>query len=908
MALSAGSKLAHYDVIAAIGAGGMGEVYRARDTRLNRDVAIKVLPAHFSDDADRVARFTREAQTLAALNHPNIAAIYGVESPSTGSGQAALVMELIEGEDLSTQIARGPVPVREALAIARQVIDALEAAHDSGIVHRDLKPANIKVRDDGTVKVLDFGLAKAGDTGEPGSNLANSPTMTARATQMGMILGTASYMSPEQARGRAVDKRTDVWAFGCVLYEMLTGRKVFDGEDVAEIISGVLKTEPDWTALPAGVPAHVRAVLIRCLVKDRKARIPDLAVVRYMLDGSLASSETMTDGRVGSSRLWQLAAAVLLVATAVMGVAWYRTPAHAPEVTAFHVAPPDGTEFTAGSYSDATVPSLSPDGRMIAFTAADAAGQRRLWVRRMGSPTAERIAGTEGASFPFWSPDSRTIGYAITGKLMKVAVAGGVPSQICDLFPGIVSRGGTWNRDNVIVFNNGPTLLYRVSASGGTAEPIGRLLTGEVGRQFPAFLPDGDHVLYSGAEEPGGAGVYVLSLETGATTRVIAAETGAVYSASSGHLLFGRQGALLAQPFDLKTRQVSGEPVTITDRLETDTVPGLVAFSVSDSGVLAFGTGSAGDPGVELVWVDRQGKALGTVGPAGRIRGIDLSPNGSRLAVHVHTDNGGDIWISDLATGTTSPFTFDAALENASPVWSPTGDRIAFSSIRAGVPSVFVKPSDNSGAEVLLFAMANTRTLAPFSWSQKGDVLLVGAQVTDTGKDVYTVPLAAAGRPAQLLGSRVTESHGQLSPDGRWLAYVSSETGVSEVYLQTATANGGKWGVSMGGGTFPRWRADSGELFYVSGTRMMAKTVDAQGVVAALGPPQFLFDYNAATNQLRPFAGHGDHYPYAVRKDGARFLLSRRPVDREAEAGSSPIGVMINWAAGAMGPGLRQEP
>jgi len=905
MALSTGSKIAHYDVIVAIGAGGMGEVYRARDTRLNRDVAIKVLPAHFSDDADRVARFTREAQTLAALNHPNIAAIYGVESPSTGSGQAALVMELVEGEDLSTQIARGPMAVGDALAIARQVIDALEAAHDSGIVHRDLKPANIKVRDDGTVKVLDFGLAKSGDTGESSANLANSPTMTARATQMGMILGTASYMSPEQARGRTVDKRTDVWAFGCVLYEMLTGRKVFDGEDVAEIISGVLKTEPDWTALPAGVPAQVRAVLMRCLVKDRKARIPDLAVVRYMLDGSLSSIDTMTDGRAGSARLWQVAAAVLVVTTAVMGVAWYRTPTHTPEVTAFHVAPPDGTEFTAGGYSGATVPSISPDGRMVAFTAADAAGLRRLWVRRMDSPMAEQIAGTEGASFPFWSPDSRTIGYAITGKLMKVAVSGGVPSPICDLFPGIVSRGGTWNRDNVIVFNNGPAQLYRVSASGGTAAPVGQLLPGEVGRQFPSFLPDGQHLLYSGAEEPGGAGVYVMSLETGTTTRVVTANTGAAYSASSGHLLFGRQGVLLAQPFDLKTRQVSGEPVTISDRLETDMVPGLVAFSVSDSGVLAFGTGRTGDPGVEVVWVDRQGKVLGTVGPSGRIRGIDLSPNGSRLAVHIHTDNGGDIWISDLVTGTTSPFTFDATLENASPVWSPTGDRIAFSSIRAGIPGVFVKPSDNSGAEVLLFEMSNTRTLAPFGWSPNGDVLLVGAQVTDTGKDVYTVRIADAGRPVPLLAARVAESHGQLSPDGRWLAYVSSETGVNEVYLQTASTNGGKWGVSTGGGTFPRWRGDSGELFYVSGTQMMAKTVDAQGAVAVLGPSQSLFDYNMATNQLRPFAGHADHYPYAVRKDGARLLLSRRPAERDAEAGSSPIVVMVNWSAGVSGPGLR---
>jgi hypothetical protein len=437
-----------------------------------------------------------------------------------------------------------------------------------------LKPANIKVRHDGTVKVLDFGLAKAMDPGASGiQDPNNSPTLTARATQMGMIIGTAAYMSPEQARGRAVDKRTDVWAFGCVLFEMLSGRKTFDGEDATEIISSVVKSEPDWNALPASVPPHVRTIITRCLVKDRKTRIPDLSVVRYMLDGTIPATGPAADQAQPrkSAMAWQIATVVFVLTTLAAGGAWYRTGAVEPAVSRFIIPPPEGLVFTGGSRPGSTVPVISPDGRSLAFTARRQDGQRLLYVRPVDSLAAHPLPGTEGASFPFWSPDSRSIGYAITGKLMKVAAAGGPSQTLCPLNPGITSRGGSWSAEGVIVFNNGPAVpLYRVPAAGATAcVATGTLEQGQTGRQFPAFLPDARHFLFhtSGSEEAGG--VFVGSLDSDETTRLLSSDTGALYDRPSGHLLFVRQGTLLAQRFDPKTFALTGDPFPIAERIDT---------------------------------------------------------------------------------------------------------------------------------------------------------------------------------------------------------------------------------------------------------------------------------------------------------------------------------------------------
>jgi Tol biopolymer transport system component len=903
MSLSSGTRLGPYEIVAPLGAGGMGEVYRARDTQLNRDVAIKVLPDLFADDAERLARFTREAQTLAALNHPNIAAIYGIESGSRGPGvlessrTQALVMELVEGEDLSEHIAQGAMSNNDALAIARQIIDALEAAHDIGIVHRDLKPANIKVRHDGTVKVLDFGLARTLDSGPGTQDASNSPTLTARATQMGMIIGTAAYMSPEQARGRAVDKRTDVWAFGCVLYEMLAGRKTFDGEDATEIISAVVKSEPDWSALPATVPAHIRAIVTRCLVKDRKARIPDLSVVRYMLDGTMpAASDTAAEAPAPlkkSSRAWQIATAALVLTTLVAGAAWYRARAAEPAVTRFTIAPPDGLLFTGGARPGSTVPVISPDGRMVAFTATDSKDPRRLFVRPVDSLVAQVLPGTEGASFPFWSPDSRSIGYAIQGKLMRVAATGGPPQTLCPLYPGITSRGGSWSAEGVIIFNNGPAPLHRVPAGGAAAcVAMGKLAKGQAGRQFPSFLPDGRHFLFhaSGSEEAGG--VFVGSIDSDETTRVLSSDTGAIYDRVGGHLLFVRQGTLLAQLFDPKTFALTGEPFPIAEKVEGAAVQGVIAFSLSDTGTLAYGNGQAADAGLVLTWVDRQGKVTGTVGAPGIYRGVSLSPDGLQVAAHRHDGEGGDIWLTDLTRGQPSRFTLDATQENQSPAWSPRGDRIAFGSVRDGKPGIYVRAANRTGTDERVYETTSSRSVLPLRWTPDGKAILFQVVEAKTGRDLWMVSLEGERKAWPLLQSAASEQNGQLSPDGRWLAYGSDETGSTELYVKPATASGGQWPISSGGGGAPRWRGDSKELFYVGRGKMWTVEVTTKGEVFIPGVQKALFDSIG-------FPPHNDSYlPWAVTRDGQRFLIPRRSSDTDGLTTPNPIVVVLNWLNG----------
>jgi Tol biopolymer transport system component len=878
----------------------MGEVYRARDTKLDRDVALKILPESFANDPDRLARFAREAKTLASLNHPNIAAIYGLEGP-------ALVMELVEGEDLAELIgaAKGtpykPLPLADALAIARQIIDALEAAHDIGIVHRDLKPANIKVRHDGTVKVLDFGLAKAmGPAGseDPASySSLNSPTMTSPATAMGMILGTAPYMSPEQARGRPVDKRTDVWAFGCVLYEMLTGTKTFDGEDATEIISSIVKSEPDWNALPASVPPHIRTIVTRCLVKDRKARIPDLSVVRYMLDHPHVPAEPAAPAvfpAPTSNRLWQAAAALLLVTTIAGGWAWYGAGAETPGVARFEIPPPDGMVFAGGNRPGSTVPVISPDGRMVAFTARRVDGQRLLYVRPLDSLVAVALPGTEGASFPFWSPDSQSIGYAVLGKLIKVAATGGPSQTLCPLHPGITSRGGSWSTEGVIIFNNGPSVpLYRVPAAGATAcVPLGKLADGQTGRQFPAFLPDGRHFLFhaSGSEEAGG--VFVGSLDSEETTRILSSDTGAVYDKQGGHLLFVRQGTLLAQLFDPKTFALTGDPFPIAEKIEAMAVPGVVAFSLSDTGTLAYGNGLAVDGGLVLTWVDRQGKVTGTVGPAAVYRGVNLSPDGLHVAAHRHDGDGGDIWLTDVTQNLPSRFTLDATQENQAPVWSPESDRIAFGSMRGGKPGIYIRAANRTGEDERVFETTTSRSVTPMSWRHDGKALVFQVSEAGTSRDLWMLSLEGERKAWPLLQSAASEMAGQLSPDGRWLAYVSNETGTNETYVKSTTASGGLWPISTGGGGAPRWRGDGKELFYASRGKIWAVDVTTKGDAFIAGAQKDLFENIG-------FPPHNDTYlPWAVTRDGKKFLIPRRVSESQSEIASSPIVIVQNWLSG----------
>jgi eukaryotic-like serine/threonine-protein kinase len=871
----------------------MGEVYRARDTRLNRDVAIKILPDAFVTDRERVARFEREAQLLAALNHPHIAAIYGLET----SGETQfLVLELVDGESLAHRIKSSPsLSIDEALSIARQLVDALEAAHEKGIVHRDLKPANIMLTSDHRVKVLDFGLAKF-DTGTSGSDFSNSPTLSFAATQAGVILGTAAYMSPEQAKGRNADKRSDVWAFGCVLYEMLAGKRAFEGEDLSDTLASVIKSEPDWAALPASVPAHVRTILKGCLEKDRRVRIPDLAVVRYVLDGFVAAPAPPAGipgrARPGRSlRVWQTATALFVLASVVGIPATYLLRSTTPTMARFLVLPPEKHAFSAGG-RQATTAAISPDGHRLAFVARDPAGRNLLWIRAIDSLTAQPLAGTEGAAFPFWSPDSRFVGLFSNGKLVKIDVTGGPPQTVC-MCSG---RGATWNREGVIVFNDGQGPLFRVSSGGGQPSPLTQLAAGQQGHVFPSFLTDGRHVLYYviNTSSQAMAGVYVASLETGETKRIVDASSGALYATSAGYLLFVRDGTLLAQSFDAKKLTLSGEPLTVAERVESSVFPGVMAFSVSDTGVLAYGLGSSAAAALQMAWVDRQGKVAETVGAEGNYRGIDLAPDGKRLAAHRHDGQGGDVWLLDLSRGTTPRFTFDPSQENASPIWSPDGRSIVFSRVQNGKWSLYQKPANGAGSEERL--MESDVQILPVSWAPDGQSLVYVAVDSNTRADLWVLPLSGDRKAVPLLRTPFNETHAQISPDGKLFAYYSDESGLNEVYVRPFPSGVGKWQVSTSGGQFPRWRGDGRELFYmnqVSYGKLMAVDVRSTGTMFEAGTPKALFDSGYLN------VGHSGYYhTYAVSQDGQRFLIPRPPATSAATTDSPPIVVVLNWAAG----------
>ena len=756
---------------------------------------------------------------------------------------------------------------------------------------------------EGQVKVLDFGLAKI-ETPAAGASgaLSESPTLTFAATQAGVILGTAAYMSPEQAKGRPADKRSDVWAFGCVLFEMLTGRRAFEGEDVSDTLAAILRGEPDWNALPAAVPPHIRSILERCLQKDRKTRIPDLSVVRFLMHdaGSLTATAPAAPGALTITRPsigWQAAAAVLFVATAVsLAGWWYASRRVEPAVTRFFVYPPDKAVFMAanGLLSSGRI---SPDGKKLAFTARDAAGKQLLWVRPLDGLIAQPLADTDAATNPFWSPDSRFIAYFVPGKLMKVAATGGPPQTVCATMPG--NRGGAWNRDGVIVMNGGPsTPLKRVPAAGGDPSPALRLMPGQTSHVFPWFLPDGHHVLfYAYGATDDANGIYVGSLDTGESTRIAGADSGAVF-APTGYLLFVRQGTLLAQRFSSKTRTLSEDPFPVAEHVESSGVPGFVSFSVSDNGALVYGIGSGRSSGVQMVLVDRGGKSVASYGPFANYRGIDLSTDGHYLAAHRHDGTGGDLWVTDVVRGTTSRLTFDPLQDNSSPAWSPDGSQIAFASRRNGKWGLYRKAATGAGTEERL--LESDTAYLPQSWSPDGRAIVAAQLDTKLGVDLWMLPVstsnAADTKPVPLLRTPFNEDFGQISSDGKWLAYMSNETGRAEVYVQPFPTGSGKWQVSTNGGTFPRWRRDGRELFYMDRTsagKMLAVDVNGTASVFVAGSPKELFDSGYLN------LGHTAPYlPFAVSADGQRFLIPRAEGLSTADAISSPIAVVLNWDAG----------
>jgi eukaryotic-like serine/threonine-protein kinase len=863
-----GTKLAHYEITSHLGSGGMGDVYQATDSKLGRSVAVKFLPEVFTHDNDRSARFEREARVLASLNHPHIAAIYGIEEANQ---RKFLVMELVPGDTLAERIKRGPIPVDEALNIAKSICDSLEAAHEKGIVHRDLKPSNVKITPQGNVKVLDFGLAKVREAEQPRSSLSNSPTLLSNSIP-GTIMGTAAYMSPEQAKGREVDRRTDIFAFGAVLYEMLTGRAAFEGEDVQDILGAVLKSEPDWTRLPSPTPASIHNLLRLCLEKDLKKRRRDAGDVR--IDIEQAQSETLAAASVLPAaarihnRLWLGLTGVLLIAIATLALMHLGESTTGGPSIRFALLPP--AKATLGN----TPPAISPDGRRIAF-AATLDGKTQLWVRPLGSLSAQPLSGTDSADLPFWSPDSRSLAFFADGKLKKIDASGGSPQTLCD---APLSRGGSWNRDGVIIFSpnaNGP--VHRVSSSGGASSAITDVSPeGEVGHRYPVFLPDGRHFLFLaiGGEKPG---IYMGALDSKDRRRLLEGTSAGAY-APPGYILFVREGSVMAQRLDLKSFQLAGEAFPIAEAVGL--VNGNVGiFSVSDNEVLVYaGAGSVR----QLAWFDRAGKLVERIGPSLNMQDLALSPDQKRAAVQLISD----IWIVDLMRGVLSRLTFNPVVSDY-PVWSPDGRQILFNSGRSG-QAIYQKTASGAAADELLFK-SNT-TNEPTDWSRDGRFILYDSVDPKTFNDIWLLPLSGDRKPEIFLQTPFAELQARFSPEAKWIAYASNESGPFQVYVQSFPPSGGKWQISTNGGLQPRWRADGKELFYMALDRkIMAVDVKARGASFEVSSPKVLFD--APIDIVAPNAANR----YDVRPDGQRFLVNA-PVE---SSDTGPITVILNWLADA---------
>jgi len=883
MALTSGTRLGTYEVIALIGAGGMGEVYRAHDTNLGRDVAIKVLPEQFACEPERLARFQREAKMLAALNHSNIAAIYGLEQ--SGSTHY-LVMELVEGPTLAERIVAGPVPVEETLPIAKQVADAVEYAHDHNVIHRDLKPANIKVTAEGIVKVLDFGLAKAMSDEPTAADIGNSPTLSMAATRQGVILGTAPYMSPEQAKGKTADRRADVWAFGVVLFELLTGKQAFHGDDITEVLAAVVMKDPAFDALPAKTPPAIRNLLRRCLEKRLKRRLQHIGEARITLDDVLSDATTAAPAAAAApsktrERLAWAMAAVAVIASSALAFLYFRRAPQDAQTIQFFVSPPDTWSLPLLTPAGASAAPLavSPDGLRIAFVARSPDNKTALWVRSLATLTAQELAGTDDASSPFWSPDSRSLAFFAGGKLKKIDISAGPPIALCD---APAARGGAWNRDGVIIFApTGNSGLQKVSASGGAPTFITVLVKGETSNVFPRFLPDGRHFLYRANTGSVTGPVYLASLDSAERKMLLNVDSGNILY-TQGHLLFLREATLMAQPFDAQRLELTGDAFPIAEQIQTSqTINPNAVFSASENGVLAYQTGGAAG-GSQLTWFDRSGKQIGTLGDSAIYSDLELSPDGKRALVSVAAGAPRDIWIYDVVRGLKTRFTFDPAQELES-VWSPDGSQVVFDSNRKGHFDLYQKASDGSGTEQVL--LEDNLDKYPVSWSPDGRFLLYRSFGSTTGNDLFVLPLTGDRKPVPFVNTQFGENYGQFSPDGRWIAYASNESGEVEIYVAPFPGPGGKRQVSTAGGTLPRWRRDGMEIFYVTlDNKLMAAAVNGKGSSFEVGAVKALFDMRALS---------GNRYSYDVSADGQRFLVNTLP----AQAASTPITVVLNWTA-----------
>ena len=899
--LAPGTRLESYEVLSLLGSGGMGEVYRAHDTKLGRAVAIKVVSEAFTGDPERVARLEREAQMLASLNHPHIATIHGLEHAGTTQ---FLVMELVEGESLAERLAHGPLPVAEALTIARQVADALEAAHDKGIIHRDLKPANIALTSDGHVKVLDFGLAKAFEPVGAGS-VSMSPTLSLGVTQAGMILGTAAYMSPEQARGKPADRRSDVWAFGCVLYEMLTGHRSFDGEDVAVVLASVIKGEPDWSAVPPEVSRPIVALLRGCLEKDRRKRVADMGAVLFVIDHAPQLVERVVEHAASraeqatpaSRQSWSRVAATIVLSlvlgiigtVGVMALLGSFARVESPQPARFVITlPPEQQIRPPGG--DVNI-AISADGRRVVFVASTSA-EGPLILREIDQPDAVAIRGVAGR-YPFFSPDGRWVGFFANGELKKVSVTGGAAITLTRITGG--ARGGTWGPNNTIVFaTNAPgTGLMTVSASGGEPKPLTKPLQGERLHIDPAFLPGGRAVLFviTGAS-PEQSQVGVLDIGTGERKTLVRGGGNAAY-VDSGHLIYAALGTLRAAPFDVDRLALLGDAIPVVEAVGT-AGGGAAEFAVSRNGVLVYQpSGAEADAKRSLVWVDRRGQEQAIAAPRRSYVSARLSPDGTRVALDIR-DEENDTWVWDLTRATMTRLTFEPTLDGA-PVWTPDSNRIVFASDRSGIPNLFWRAADGTGSDERLTTSTNLQV--PQAITTDGKTLVLREDLSGTGRDLRLLTLDPAktdrkGETKNLLDSRFNEDGAAVSPDGKWIVYYSNDSGQNQVYVRPfPNVGNGRWQVSTDGGARPAWSPTGRELFYLAADNatLMAVPVSITPSFSA-GTPTKLF--------TGPWYSGQTAHSYDVSRDGQRFLMIKEETAAATSAAPPPsrLVFVMNWA------------
>lgn len=886
---SPGKSLANrYKIIKELGKGGMGEVYLAEDTNLKRRVAIKVLPQPFALDKERLSRFEREARFLASLNHPNIATIHGLEK---SDNQQFLVMELIEGETLRERISKGPLPVEEVYEVCRQIAQGLESAHERGIIHRDLKPANIKVTPEGKIKILDFGIAKAFRKQSDESDSSKSPSITDEITRPGLILGTAIYMSPEQAKGKAVDKRSDIWAFGCILFECLTGMRAFEGETMSETIASILKGEPEWDELPAATSMGIRALIRRCLQKDKNRRQHDIADARIEIEETLAErsgpfQKTFKVAQGVRTRGWQriapwgLFGMAAITAAIVFWSPWRIEQPLNKSITQFVINLPS-TETLDPGLRPAV--AISPQGQSIVYVSVHD-DRTQLYLREMDQLVATPIPGTNDASGPFFSPDGEWIGFFSSGKLKKISLSGGTPQTLCDATLG---RGACWGPDNNIIFTAAPgTGLWRISANGGDSQILTRLdiENDELTHRWPVILPRGKALLFtirtSNNSSFDDASIALFSFKTGQHRILIEGGTQASY-VPTGHLVYARAGSLHAVPFDIDRLKKTGPSVPILEHVIMDPATGAAHFSFSENGSLVY---IQGDPWIaerKLFRTNHQGRIQPLSEKRYPIQSPQYSPDGKKLALMIEATSD-DVWIYDISRDNFSRFTYEAG-SNVAPIWTPDSQKVTFSSNRAGPYNIFWKPADGSSAAEQLTASEFIEF--PNSWSPDAEVLIYSQSHPTTGLDIWLLPFKEERNPRKLIVTPYNEFASKFSPDGKWIAYVSDESGQNEVYVQQFPGPGGKLQISKDGGSFPVWAPNGEELFYINGSKMLATKISMSPKFEASSPRQlFMSEYlSSGANPSIP--------NYDISSDGYHFVTVRS----EQEKAPTRLHVILNW-------------